>query len=127
VIRDLVFGVWCCLFAAIFCQGPEFLQQYLQRLGGHLDEARRIERQLPQAAERVATLTVAHDTLAKADPLTRPFAFFRHLKTEIAWNTLANYRPAVPLTAEAAVYALVGVLLAALLARPFRRRREAYA
>lgn len=103
------------------------MQQYLQRLGGHLDEARLIERQLPQRAERVASLTAAHDTLAKADPLTRPFAFFRHLKTEIAWNTLARYRPAVPLTLEAAAYALVGVLLAALLARPFRRRREAYA
>ena len=88
---------------------------------------RRIERQLPQAAERVATLAAAHDTLAKADSLTRPFAFFRHMKTEIAWNTLSNYRPAVPLTPEAAVYALVGVLFAALLARPFRRRREAYA
>jgi Protein of unknown function (DUF2937) len=31
-----------CLFGAVaFCQLPEFIQQYLQRLGGHLDEARR--------------------------------------------------------------------------------------
>jgi hypothetical protein len=31
----------CVAGAVIFSQGPEFMQQYLQRLGGHLDEARR--------------------------------------------------------------------------------------
>ncbi len=122
MIRDTIFGIWCCAVAAVFCQGPEFFQQYLQRLGGHLDEAKRLERQLPKVAERVATLTAAHDTLAKADALTRPFIFVRHVQTEIAWNTLANYRAAVPLTGEAAIYAFVGVALAALLAQPFRRR-----
>ncbi len=33
--------VLCLLGAVAFCQLPEFIQQYLQRLGGHLDEARR--------------------------------------------------------------------------------------
>jgi hypothetical protein len=32
--------VLCLLGAVAFCQLPEFIQQYLQRLGGHLDEAR---------------------------------------------------------------------------------------
>ncbi|MFI5356580.1 MAG: DUF2937 family protein [Opitutales bacterium] len=31
----------CVLGAVLFSQAPEFMQQYLQRLGGHLDEARR--------------------------------------------------------------------------------------
>lgn len=31
----------CVLGAVVMAQGPEFLQQYYQRLGGHLDEARR--------------------------------------------------------------------------------------
>jgi hypothetical protein len=31
----------CVGGAVIFSQAPEFMQQYLQRLGGHLDEARR--------------------------------------------------------------------------------------
>lgn len=31
----------CVLGAVAFTQVPEFIQQYLQRLGGHLDEARR--------------------------------------------------------------------------------------
>lgn len=33
--------VLCVLGAILFSQGPEFMQQYLQRLGGHLGEARR--------------------------------------------------------------------------------------
>jgi hypothetical protein len=33
--------ILCVVGAVLFSQGPEFMQQYLQRLGGHLDEARR--------------------------------------------------------------------------------------
>jgi Protein of unknown function (DUF2937) len=33
--------ILCVVGAVLFAQGPEFMQQYLQRLGGHLDEARR--------------------------------------------------------------------------------------
>jgi len=112
VFRDLFLGIWCCVFAAVFCQAPEYFQQYYQRLGGHVDEARRLERQLPQVAERVAELAQAQEALARATPLTRPFVFIRHIKTDIAWNTFSAYKPAVPLTPEAAIYAMLGVLLA---------------
>lgn len=112
MFRDLFLGLWCCLFAAVLCQAPEYFQQYLQRLGGHVDEARRLERQLPTVAERVADLAAGQEALARADALTRPFIFIRHIKTDIAWNTLAAYKPAVPLTPEAGVYALIGILLA---------------
>jgi hypothetical protein len=37
----LIDRVLCVVGAVLFSQIPEFLQQYLQRLGGHLDEARR--------------------------------------------------------------------------------------
>ena len=40
----------CVLGAVIFSQGPEFMQQYLQRLGGHLDEARRQLEQFKKVA-----------------------------------------------------------------------------
>jgi hypothetical protein len=43
--------------AVLFSQAPEFFQQYLQRLGGHLDEARRIVSQFERtAAEAGVTL-----------------------------------------------------------------------
>lgn len=38
---SLVDRVLCVAGAILFSQGPEFMQQYLQRLGGHLQEARR--------------------------------------------------------------------------------------
>ncbi|HEY4299675.1 MAG TPA: DUF2937 family protein [Candidatus Didemnitutus sp.] len=40
----------CVLGAVVFSQAPEFMQQYLQRLGGHLDEARRQLRQFQDTA-----------------------------------------------------------------------------
>ncbi len=42
----------CVIGAVAFSQAPEFMQQYLQRLGGHLDEARRQLQQFQEAAAR---------------------------------------------------------------------------
>jgi hypothetical protein len=60
----------CVVGAVIFSQVPEFMQQYLQRLGGHLDEARR---QLQQFQETAAQSGLTLDRLigrtsANADP-----------------------------------------------------------
>ncbi|MBI2814860.1 MAG: DUF2937 family protein [Opitutae bacterium] len=41
IFDSLTDRILCVLGAVLFSQGPEFMQQYLQRLGGHLDEARR--------------------------------------------------------------------------------------
>lgn len=60
----------CVIGAVAFSQVPEFIQQYLQRLGGHLDEARRQLRQFQQAAMQ-ASLTLDRliaQTSANADP-----------------------------------------------------------
>ncbi len=44
--------VLCVVGAVLFSQAPEFMQQYLQRLGGHLDEARRMLAQYEEIARR---------------------------------------------------------------------------
>lgn len=41
IFDSLLDRILCIVGAVLFSQGPEFMQQYLQRLGGHLDEARR--------------------------------------------------------------------------------------
>ena len=41
VFDSFIDRVLCVVGAVLLSQGPEFMQQYLQRLGGHLDEARR--------------------------------------------------------------------------------------
>ncbi|MSU45535.1 MAG: DUF2937 family protein [Lacunisphaera sp.] len=53
VFDSLIDRILCVLGAVLFSQGPEFMQQYLQRLGGHLDEVRR-------------QLAIFQDTAAKA-------------------------------------------------------------
>lgn len=44
--------ILCVAGAVIFSQAPEFMQQYLQRLGGHVDEARRQVAQYRTVAEQ---------------------------------------------------------------------------
>lgn len=60
----------CVIGAVLFAQMPEFMQQYLQRLGGHLDEARRHLRQFQQtAAQSGLTLDrLISQTNANTDP-----------------------------------------------------------
>lgn len=55
--ESLVDRVLCVLGAATLSQAPEFFQQYLQRLGGHLDEARMRVAQY-EAAARESGITL---------------------------------------------------------------------
>ena len=141
---SLIDRILCVLGAVLFSQGPEFMQQYLQRLGGHLEEARhqlavfqqtaaqaglsldqfitktaansdaavaKLGGVMSGAAERVATLQSAHESLLHASLWERPFIFLGHLDLGIARATGAVYQPAVPTTAEGIVYALAGMLV----------------
>jgi len=58
--EGLVDRLLCVVGAVLFSQLPEFIQQYLQRLGGHLDEARR---QLEQFREVAAKSGLTLDQL----------------------------------------------------------------
>jgi hypothetical protein len=69
-VEGLLDRALCVIGAVIFSQMPEFMQQYLQRLGGHLDEARRQLQQFQQAAAQ-SGLTLDRlisQTNANADP-----------------------------------------------------------
>lgn len=60
----------CVGGALAFSQGPEFIQQYMQRLGGHVDEARRQVAQFRQTAEQsgVTLERLITQTNSNADP-----------------------------------------------------------
>lgn len=144
VFDSIIDRILCVLGAVLFSQGPEFMQQYLQRLGGHLAEAQRqlaifqstaaqagasLEQFIGQtgansdpgvarlggvmtdAVERTGSLQSAHDALVQAALWERPFVFLRHLDLEIARDTGAIYKPAVPTTLEGSAYALAGMLV----------------
>jgi len=61
----------CVAGAVLFSQMPEFMQQYLQRLEGHLDEARlQLDRLKEAAAQSGATVDqLVANAAASADPL----------------------------------------------------------
>jgi len=130
-------------------QAPAFTQAYLQRLGGHLDEARRtldlVERGIlvpeltdlerAQAArgfaDRVAELEAIYSSINDASPLLQPVLMLRHADSEIARRAWEVFTPAVPVDVPSLIWTGAGVLLALLLYELFkspaalvRRRRH---
>lgn len=69
-VEGILDRVVCVLGAVFAAQTPEFFQQYLQRLGGHLDEARRQLVAFESAAEAAGKpwARFVADTSANTDP-----------------------------------------------------------
>jgi hypothetical protein len=140
-LKSLVDGIGAAAGAAGGSQLPEFVQQYLQRLGGHRDEAFRFVQQLKAqgaeassavvtlAQERADSLARAFDAIAQTDGLLRPAVFLRYADVDVAQATMELFRPAVPLTPAGLLYGglglLAGIVLVNLVIFPFRlfRRR----
>lgn len=68
--ETLVDRVLCVVGAVAFSQAPEFMQQYLQRLGGHLAEARKHLEQFEEIARQAGKTVqeLAAQYLSNADP-----------------------------------------------------------
>ncbi len=147
---SLIGAVFGGVGGALASQFDAFVLQYLQRLGGHIDEAERNfkmasdgeqyrdmavdvrEILMAAARARVDELTLALRAIADADLWHRPFAFFAHMDREIAARTLDSFRPALPVDLAGLVYAasgiVLGLVLYELLKAPFSlrlRRRDA--
>jgi hypothetical protein len=104
---------------------------YLRRLADNVDPVVRSEGSNAAAAlADAARLQAAHDGLAAATPLVRPFVFVRDFDPDLARATWERFVPAVPLSPESLLYAaaglVLGLMLLALAERivlaPFRRR-----
>ena len=113
-------------------QAPAFTQAYLQRLGGHLDEARRtlelVERgvlvpelteiERAQAvtgfADRVAELEQNYSAIADASPFMQPILMLQHGDSEIARRAWEAFTPAVPVDAPSLIWTGLGVVAALL-------------
>ncbi len=149
--------------AAGLSQFPEFSQQYVQRLGGAVDELRRFVDDFdadaaevglgrdaalvdlgqggPMGVKRAETMegVIARfdrmsadlTALRSAGPFTRAYRARDLSDAEIASAAWAEFKPALPLTFEGAVFGGTGFLgglgimaaVLALLKMPFRRRR----
>ena len=111
-----------------FAQLPAFIQQYLQRLGGHVDEAhlslsqiiasenvRTLDAPTLQVLtvslqQRVSALEAGETAISSTSALLRPLVFLREFDMDIATATLHAFEPAVPLSAAGLIYALAGIV-----------------
>lgn len=116
-----------------FSQAPAFTQAYLQRLGGHVDEARRtIERiasgeLLPWLAPEGRTTAVAElqlrlddllalqERLQDTPALLRPLALLRHGEWSIAERAAGDFVPAIPIDPASLTWTGIGIVLAVIL------------
>lgn len=129
-ILTLIGAAIAALGAASAAQGPAFVQAYLQRLGGHIDEAQRTlnelsggaaarlvddgtarDRLVGAFAERLGDLEASRVTIESASPLWRPIALALHGDRDIASATAEAFTPALPLDGVSLLYALAGLLI----------------
>jgi hypothetical protein len=143
VMDGLADRVMALAGAIALAQFPQYFAQYIQRLGGHLDEARRSVSQYQNVAasynlslheyinihltsgnkifaatgklisglvERLQHLETAFRALRGSTPWNRWWVFLRVMDPGIARRTWENFTPGIPTTAEALVYALIGLL-----------------
>jgi hypothetical protein len=115
-------------------QLPAFINAYLQRLGGHLDEARLglaaiktgragtiaeeasyRERLAATAQERIDYLETAQSAIAQAGSFEKPLKFFTHMDNDIAYATAQSFTPALPLDLPSLIFAVLGIVVGWLL------------
>lgn len=115
-----------------FSQAPAFTHAYLQRLGGHIDEARRTieklaagdilpwlggdnrEQAVAELTLRLSELERFQQVLLDSPAILRPFTLVRHADWSIARGAAEAFVPAIPVDPASIVWTLIGVLLAAL-------------
>lgn len=156
----LLFGL---IGAIVLSQFPEFFQQYVQRLGGRLDEVTNQVTSLDKRAAEAGTSTSLYlrDFILNRDPQVRREGqelqalvrrrvvlaadyralngsgswwraahFVEHFDWDIAATTFQAFQPAMPVTAESAVYTGAGFgtgMVIFVLIFGWRRRRPRHA
>ncbi|WP_318284977.1 DUF2937 family protein [Halomonas denitrificans] len=113
-----------------FSQAPAFTQAYLQRLGGHVDEAQRTIEKIRQGellpwlapdgrATAIAELQVRLDQLLALQaqlrdtpPLLRPLTLLRRGEWSIAERAAGDFVPAIPLDPASLTWTGIGIVVA---------------
>ena len=131
-VDNLIGAVFAAVGGVGLSQFQAFVHQYLQRLGGHMDEAKRhfdLVREpgryanldvdsrnaiITEAWQRLEHIQQGYVAIKNGDFFTRPVAFVRHLDQEIALRTLSDFQPAVPIDRDSLIYAACGMILALL-------------
>ena len=113
-------------------QAPAFTHAYLQRLGGHIDEARRtIDRlaagdvlpwlegdaraqAVAELTQRLTELEQLRQAVLETPAMLRPIMLLRQAEWSIARAAAGDFVPAIPIDPASIVWTLAGVVIAAL-------------
>lgn len=127
-INALLGTILAAMAGVGFAQLPAFIQQYLQRLGGHVDEAQLNLEQIATVTSlrildapareiltvslerRVIELATGEQAIGGASASARPFIFLRELDIDIAMATFRAFEPALPLSSAGLIYGVAGIV-----------------
>jgi hypothetical protein len=132
---DSLFGTFVAAISGLLAsQILAFIHAYLQRLGGHLDEARRAQHKLfndqlspvindeplrariaELAQARIDALESAYQAIEQAVVFVKPFVFFSQFDRDIAVATAKAFHPAIPFDIPSLAFGAVGIVLGWLL------------
>lgn len=113
-----IFGIFGGL---LFAQFPQFVAQYLQRLGGHIDEARMVAKlfRLNELSLRADALSAGLSAIENAPFWAGIPQFITHAQWAVAREAWRHYKPGMTFAHDEVVYlitgAIVGVLIYGLL------------
>jgi hypothetical protein len=132
-LDTFVAAVVVAVMAIAASQSQAFMVQYVQRLGGHLDEARAqltnvqtglryklmsdtVRGELETEAKlRVGDLQAAYDSIAHANVFAKPVALVRHADPTMIEGTWRDFVPALPMNSESVAYVIIGMVIGFLL------------
>lgn len=97
----------------IFAQFPQFIAQYLQRLGGHIDEARLAARlfRIPVLALRADDLATGLSAIEEAPAWAGLPTFLTHVQWTIAKEAWRHFTPGMTFAKDELLYLAVGALV----------------
>ncbi len=97
----------------VLAQFPQFLAQYIQRIGGHIDEAMLASKKynLPDLAARVKDLKAGLYGITGASPLLKLPEFIIHSDWSITAETYKNFTPGMTFNEQGLYYLGAGVLI----------------
>jgi len=101
------------LGAGTLGQFPQYLAQYLQRLGGHIDEADSIASKYKsqEIGQHAVELKEGLEVITNASPIGKLWQFVRNVDLDIAQRALENYTPGMTFDAQGLTYCAVGAVI----------------
>ena len=116
-IDRLMTAVFGTAGGLVLAQFPQFLAQYMQRIGGHIDEAILASKKynLPDLSARVKELQAGFYAITDAAPLLKLPKFIIHSDWSVASETFKNFTPGMTFNEQGLYYLGAGVLIGILI------------